>query len=268
MSDSPIIVVKIGGSTLGSHDTTLEDLVALQREGWRPLVVHGGGAAISEWLNERNAPTRFERGLRVTDRKSLRVVVAVLAGLINKELVAAIQALGGRAIGLSGADGGLIRVRQLDPVLGYVGRIERIDGDLCGELLEQGYLPVVAPLGLLLEDEAPLESRILNINADTVAGEMAFALGARWLVFLTDVPGIAGREGRSLACLSCAEAAALIADDTVSGGMIPKVEACVRACQGDSRTAIIDGRQEHALLAAVQRGELAGTIIGEDKEGS
>jgi acetylglutamate kinase len=268
MSDSPIIVVKIGGSTLGNHDTTLQDLVALQQKGWRPLVVHGGGAAISEWLNERNAPTRFERGLRVTDAKSLRVVVAVLAGLINKELVAAIQALGGRAIGLSGADGGLIRVRQLDPVLGYVGRIERVDGGLCGGLLEQGYLPVVAPLGLLLEDEAPLESRILNINADTVAGEMAFALGARWLVFLTDVPGIAGREGGSLGCLSCGEAAALIEDGTVSGGMIPKVEACVRACQGGSRTAIIDGRQEHALLAAVQSGDVAGTIIGEDEEGS
>lgn len=268
MSNSRIIVVKIGGSTLGRHDTTLEDLVALQREGWRPLVVHGGGAAISEWLNERNAPTRFERGLRVTDAQSLRVVVAVLAGIINKELVAAIDALGGRAMGLSGADGGLLRVRQLDPGLGYVGRIERVDSDLCTGLLEQGYLPVVAPLGLLAEGEPALESRILNINADTVAGEMAFALGARWLVFLTDVPGIAGREGASLACLSCSEAAALIEDGTVSGGMIPKVEACLRACQGGSSTAIIDGRQEHALLAALQCGHPAGTVIGEGEQGS
>ena len=169
---------------------------------------------------------------------------------------------------LSGADGGLIRVRQLDPELGYVGRIERVDSELCRGLLEQGYTPVVAPLGLLAENEAALESRILNINADTVAGEMAFVLGARWLVFLTDVPGIAGREGASLACLSCAEAAALIEDGTVSGGMIPKVEACLRACQGGSRTAIIDGRQEHALLAALERGELAGSIIGEGEEES
>ncbi len=268
MSDSPIIVVKIGGSTLGSHDTTLEDLVALQREGWRPLVVHGGGAIISEWLNERNAPTRFVRGLRVTDAQSLRVVVAVLAGLVNKELVAAIEALGGRAMGLSGADGGLIRVRQLDPELGYVGRIERVDGDLCRGLLEQGYLPVVAPLGLLSEGEPRLESRILNINADTVAGDIAFALGARWLVFLTDVPGIAGREGGSLARVSCAEASALVDDGTVSGGMIPKVEACLRAVEGGSRTAIIDGRQEHALLAAVQHGKLAGTVIGQGEEAS
>ena len=186
MSDSPTIVVKIGGSTLGSHDTTLQDLVALQREGWRPLVVHGGGAAISEWLNERKAPTRFERGLRVTDAKSLRVVVAVLAGLINKELVAAIGALGGQAIGLSGADGGLIRVRQLDPDLGYVGEIEGVDSDMLVRLFDAGYLPVVAPLGLLWEDQR-LQSQILNINADTVAGEVAFALAARWLVFLTDV---------------------------------------------------------------------------------
>jgi acetylglutamate kinase len=265
MSESPIIVVKIGGSTLGSHDTTLEDLVALQREGWRPLVVHGGGAAISEWLDSRDAPTRFVRGLRATDAKSLRVVVAVLAGLINKELVAAISALGGRAIGLSGADGGLIRVRQLDPELGYVGQIERVDSDMLVRLFEAGYLPVVAPLGILWENQR-LQNQILNINADTVAGEVAFALAARWLVFLTDVAGVSGSDGGSLAQLSCQEATALIDQGTVSGGMIPKVEACLRACGGGTRTAIIDGRQPHALLAAVQRAEFAGTTISEGEE--
>jgi acetylglutamate kinase len=267
MSESPIIVVKIGGSTLGSHDTTLEDLVALQREGWRPLVVHGGGAAISEWLDSRDAPTRFVRGLRATDAKSLRVVVAVLAGLINKELVAAISALGGRAIGLSGADGGLIRVRQLDPELGYVGQIDRVDSDMLLQLFEAGYLPVVAPLGILWENQR-LQNQILNINADTVAGEVAFALAAPWLVFLTDVAGVSGSDGASLAHLSCQEAAALIDQGTVSGGMIPKVEACLRACGGGTRTAIIDGRQQHALLAAVQRAEFAGTTISEGEEGS
>jgi acetylglutamate kinase len=260
MSESPILVVKIGGSTLGSHDTTLKDLVALQGRGWRPLVVHGGGAAISEWLKVHDTPTRFVRGLRVTDAASLRVVVAVLAGLINKELVATINALGGRALGLSGADGALIRVSPLDPELGYVGRIEGVDGAMLRRMLDGGYLPVVAPLGLLW-DEGPRD-QIMNINADTVAGEVALALGARWLVFLTDVPGIARHDGRSLAQLSPGEASALVEEGVVSGGMIPKVEACLRATTGGTRTAIIDGRQPHALLAALERGEMAGTIIG------
>jgi acetylglutamate kinase len=264
MSESSILVVKIGGSTLGSHDTTLEDLVALQEQGWRPLVVHGGGATISEWLKLHDTPTRFVRGLRVTDAASLRVVVALLAGLINKELVAALNALGGRAIGLSGADGALIRVSPLDPELGYVGQIENVDRGMLMRLLDEGYLPVLAPLGLLW-DEGP-RNQIMNINADTVAGEVALALGARWLVFLTDVPGIAGRDGRSLAQLSPGEAAALVEEGTVSGGMIPKVEACLRAATGGTRTAIIDGRQPHALLAALERGELVGTIIGPEKE--
>lgn len=266
MSESPIIVVKIGGSTLGSHDTTLEDLVVLQREGWRPAVVHGGGATIGEWLDAiQKTPTRFVRGLRVTDAGSLRVVVAVLAGLINKELVAAISALGGQAIGLSGADGGLIRVRQLDPELGYVGQIERVDSDMLIRLFDAGYLPVVAPLGILWENQR-LQNQVLNINADTVAGEVAFALAARWLVFLTDVAGVSGSDGSSVAHLSGQEAAALIDQGTVSGGMIPKVEACLRACEGATRTAIIDGRQPHALLAAVQQGRFVGTTIGPGEE--
>ncbi len=259
-----MLVVKIGGSTLGSHDTTLEDLVALRGQGWRPAVVHGGGAAISEWLKVHDTPTRFARGLRVTDAASLRVVVAVLAGLINKELVVALNARGGRAIGLSGADGGLIRVSVLDPELGFVGQIERVDGDMLMGLLDEGYLPVVAPLGILWQDERP-QDQIMNINADTVAGEVALALGARWLVFLTDVPGIAGRDGHSLARLSPEEAAALVEEGVVSGGMIPKVEACLQAATGGTRTAIIDGRQPHALLAALERGELAGTIIGPEE---
>ena len=264
MSQTPTLVVKIGGSTLGSHDTTLEDLVALRGQGWRPLVVHGGGAAVSEWLKLHDTPTRFVRGLRVTDAASLRVVVAVLAGLINKELVAALNALGGRAIGLSGADGALIRVSPLDPELGYVGQIEQVDGARLRRLLDEGDLPVVAPLGLLWKDEGPRD-QIMNINADTVAGEVALALGAHWLVFLTDVPGIAGGDGRSLARLAPGEAAALVEEGVISGGMIPKVEACLRATTGGTRTAIIDGRQPHALLATLERGELAGTTIGAEE---
>ena len=260
MSQSPVLVVKIGGSTLGSHDTTLEDLVALQGRGWRPLVVHGGGALVSEWLKLHDTPTRFVRGLRVTDAASLRVVVAVLAGLVNKELVAALNALGGRAIGLSGADGALIRVSPLDPELGYVGQIERVDGDMLRRLLDERYLPVVAPLGLLWQDGGP-RNQIMNINADTVAGEAALALGARWLVFLTDVPGIVGRDGHSLARLAPGEAAALVEEGVVSGGMIPKVEACLRAAASHTTALIVDGRWAHALQAALE-GQIAGTKVG------
>src|SRR3990172_1938660 len=122
-----VLVAKIGGSTLGSHDTTLEDLVALQRRGLRPVVVHGGGALISEWLSRHNVPTRFERGLRVTDGESLKVVVAVLAGLVNKQLVASLSALGGRAVGLSGADGGMLQCRLADEDIGFVGEIVAVD---------------------------------------------------------------------------------------------------------------------------------------------
>jgi acetylglutamate kinase len=264
MSEARVLVAKIGGSTLGSHDTTLEDLVALQERGWRPVVVHGGGAAISEWLKAHDTPTRFVRGLRVTDAASLKVVVAVLGGLINKELVAALNARGGRAIGLSGVDGGLIRVSVQDPELGFVGRIEGINGEMLHQMLDEGYLPVVAPLGVLWQDERSRD-QIMNINADTVAGEMALALGASWLVFLTDVPGITGGDGRSLARLSLVEAATLVEEGIVSGGMIPKVEACLRAAAGATHTAIIDGRQPHALVAALEQGELTGTTIGPEE---
>src|SRR3972149_3465830 len=142
---SDILVVKIGGSTLGAHDTALAGLVALQRRGLRPVGVHGGGALISEWLSRHNVPTRFERGLRVTDGESLKVVVAVLAGLVNKELVASLAALGGHALGLSGADGGLLQARLLDERLGFVGDIVKVDARPLLLLLEEGFIPVVAP---------------------------------------------------------------------------------------------------------------------------
>jgi acetylglutamate kinase len=161
-------------------------------------------------------------------------------------------------------DGGLIRVSVQDPELGFVGRIEGVDGDMLKRLLDEGYLPVVAPLGLLWQDEGPRD-QIMNINADTVAGEIALALGARWLVFLTDVPGIAGGDGRSLARLSPEDAATLVEKGVVSGGMIPKVEACLRAATSPTHTAIMDGRQTHALLKALEQGELMGTIIGPEE---
>ena len=257
---SDILVVKIGGSTLGSHDTALEDLVALQRRGLRPVVVHGGGALISEWLSRHNVPTRFEQGLRVTDGESLEVVVAVLAGLVNKTLVASLAALGGRAVGLSGADGGLLRAHIRDERLGFVGDVDMVDSRPLLRLLDDGYVPVVAPVAAQWEGERPTD-QLLNTNADTAAGAVAAALGARWLAFLTDVAGVRSDDGQTAARLSVEEAARLIDSGVVEGGMIPKVEACLQAARSGSLSVIADGRHEHALLSLVE-GEPAGTIVG------
>jgi acetylglutamate kinase len=253
MSSNKPIVIKIGGSTLGSRDTTLADLVALQREGKALVVVHGGGNVITEWLSRQGIATRFEKGLRVTDDQTLQVVVAVLAGLVNKELVAAVQALGGRAVGLSGIDGGLIEARVRDEELGYVGDIVNINPEPVEVLLKGGYIPIVAPLGLEARGK-------LNVNADTAAAEIAAAISAERLVFLTDVAGVIDGSGKLLARLSPAEAGSLIAEGVVSGGMIPKVEACLCALSAVPITQIVDGREGHALVDAIA-GKGSGTTI-------
>ena len=257
---SDILVVKIGGSTLGAHDTTLEDLVALQRRGLRPVVVHGGGAVISEWLSRHNVPTRFERGLRVTDAQSLEVVVAVLAGLVNKQLVASLTALGAAAVGLSGADGGLLRARLLDETLGFVGDIMEVDPRPLRWLIGEGTIPVVAPIAVQWEGERPT-GQLLNVNADTAAGAVAAALGARRLVFLTDVAGVRSAEGETLARVSREEAERLVASGVVEGGMVPKVEGCLVAAAAGCLSIIADGREERALLSVVE-GAAVGTVVG------
>jgi len=255
------VVVKIGGSTLGARDTTLEDVVALQRRGLRPVVVHGGGALISEWLKLHGVPTRFERGLRVTDERTLEVVVAVLAGLVNKQLVAALTAAGGRTVGLSGADGGLLKARRFDEALGLVGEVTEVDTRPLLDLLDDGFLPVLAPIGV--EWRVRLRrttGQLLNINADTAAGAVAAALSARWLVFLTDVPGIRDEGGETLPALSPPRAEELSAAGVIEGGMIPKVEACLRAAAAGCRSVIADGRRAGALLEAIE--EKTGTVVG------
>ena len=251
------IVVKIGGSTLGSHDTTMEDLVALQKEGRTLVVVHGGGDAINQWLSRQGLSPKFEKGLRVTDHETLKVVVAVLAGLVNKELVSAVQSLGGRAMGLSGIDGGFIEARIKDAELGYVGEVVQINPEPIEAILKGGYIPVIAPLGFGIKGE---KGEILNVNADTAAGEIAAALGAERLIFLTDVPGILDSSGKSMPRLSADDASSLIGSGVVSGGMIPKVEACLRALSAVPITQIVDGREPHALLKALA-GKGEGTTI-------
>ncbi len=253
------IVVKIGGSTLGSHDTTMEDLVALQKQGLPVVVVHGGGATITQWLEKQGIAAQFVRGLRVTDGPTLEVVVAVLAGLINKQLVADLSARGGRAVGLSGADGGIIKARVKQPELGFVGDVVSVNLEAVRVVLEGNFMPVIAPTGLLRSTTGNT-AQLLNLNADHVAGEIASALGAERLIFLTDVPGIKDKDGAVLAKLSPAQAGELMAAQVISGGMIPKVEASLKALESGTETVIVDGRVPHALLSAIERGE-AGTRV-------
>jgi acetylglutamate kinase len=255
-----VIVVKIGGATLGSHDTTIEDIVELQRQGKSLVVVHGGGKVITDWLEKRGIPTRFVHGERVTDEATLEVVIAVLAGLVNKEIVAAINSLGGKAVGISGVDGALIQGRIKDKALGYIGTVVKVNPALLEALLQSGYVPVVAPVSLHAAHKPEKAPKVLNINADAVAGEIAVAIDADSLIFLTDVVGICDQSGNLLPRLSPDEAEALIASGVASGGMIPKIKACLRALSGTSTTRIIDGRQPHALLKEIE-GHGGGTTI-------
>ncbi len=257
-----VLVAKIGGSTLGSDDTTLTDLVALQHQGVRSVVVHGGGSLINEWLTRHNIPTRFENGLRVTDEESLKVVVAVLAGVVNKGIVASLTKLGARALGMSGVDAGMVRAKLRDEKLGFVGDVTEVDARVLEGITMTGVIPVVAPIGLLWKGNRAT-GQLLNINADSMAGAIASALKARWLVFLTDVPGIRGSDGDSLSSLSSSEAKKLLDSGVIEGGMIPKVEACVSAVEAGCRGVIVDGRNEGAL-ASVVRGEFVGTVLGKE----
>lgn len=191
---------------------------------------------ITDWLTRLDVPSEFVDGLRSTSAEAMEVVVAVLRGVINTQLVAAIVQRGGRAVGLSGVDGGVVRAERYDPRLGYVGRVTSVDGAFLGALMEAGAIPVIAPVGL----EAPEQP--LNINADTVAGEVARAVGARQLVFLTDVDGLLDGDGVLIPALDAERAEALRAAGTLSGGMIPKVEACFRAAEAGAVAHMVNGR--------------------------
>jgi acetylglutamate kinase len=248
-----VIVVKLGGATLGNHDTTLEDVVSLQQQGWSMVVVHGGGKTITSWLEQRGLATEFIDGERVTDEAALEVVVSVLAGLVNKEIVADIDALGGLAMGISGVDGAFIQGKIKDKKLGYIGEVVKVNPAPLQALLKAGFIPVVAPVSLNTGERAPGERGVLNINADVVAGEIAAAIGAEKLIFLTDVVGICDQQGRLVPKLTAAEAEVLMASGTASGGMIPKVKACLKALSGVLKACIIiDGRQPHALLNEIE----------------
>lgn len=250
------IVVKIGGSTLGDEDTTLEDVVALRTRGERVIVVHGGGAMIDDWLERLKVSTVFIDGLRSTNEEALDVVIAVLRGVVNTRFVAAIERLGGRAVGLSGVDAGLIRARRRDERLGYVGEVTGIDREALRPILESGAVPVIAPIGL----EPP--GQPLNINADTVAGEVARAVGASLLVFLTDVEGVLDGHGRLIEELDAEGAAALRENGTVAGGMIPKIAAGLRAAERGVAAHVANGRLSHTLERIVSGDDLGTRVRG------
>ena len=241
---SEIAVVKLGGTTLAEQRQVLAEVAAVARK--RPVVlVHGGGKRMSEWLERLGIESRFENGLRVTDPAALEVAAAVLRGVVNSELVAALRDAGCDAVGLSGVDGGLLIGRRL-PDVGLVATITGVRRDLLDSLLVTGQVPVVAPLA---RDE---QGVVCNVNADDAAAGLAAGLGARQLVLMTDVDGVRDASGKKLDSLTATQAEAMIADGTISGGMVPKVMAALSALAWEGSEAIIaDGSVPNALVRAL-----------------
>ena len=250
-----IVVVKIGGSTLGEEDTSLDDVARLAAEGRRPLVVHGGGALITDWLDRLGIASEFVGGRRSTSAEALEVVLGVLRGTVNARLVAELAGRGACAVGVSGLDAATLVAERYDERLGYVGRLTGVDAGRLRELLGGGCIPVLAPIAI----ERPAQP--LNVNADTVAGEVALALGAELLVFLTDVDGVLDEHGALLPQLGAERAASLREAGALGGGMLPKVDASLRAAAGGSIAVIANGRRRGTVRAIVS-GAPVGTRLG------
>jgi acetylglutamate kinase len=257
------VVIKYGGSVLdaGTAGTVVEDLVLLKGAGVNPVLVHGGGPEITKMLDRVGKETRFVQGLRVTDAETMEIVEMVLAGRANKALVTMVDAAGGSAVGLSGKDAGLLRARRLNgPVdLGYVGEVVEVHPQIIHTVSDAGHIPVIASVGIGPAGES------LNLNADHAAGALAAALGASKLIILTDVAGVLRTEAGAeelVSSLTASEARRLIADGTVSRGMIPKVEACLAALdRGVPSAHIIGTAAPHALLVELFTEEGIGTMI-------
>ena len=265
-------VVKYGGHAMGDPEAArdfAEDIVLLKAVGINPVVVHGGGPQIGAMLKKLGVESTFVDGLRVTDKATAEVAEMVLSGAINKELVGWIAGAGGKAIGISGKDGGLMVASKVtrtakDPDsqieqavdLGFVGEPQTIDTTILETASRAGMIPVVAPIA------AGADGHTYNINADTMAGAIAGALGARRLFLLTDVPGVLDKQGDLLTDLTPADIARLKADGTISGGMIPKLETCVKAVEAGCEAAVVlDGRVGHAMLLEFFTSRGAGTLV-------
>jgi acetylglutamate kinase len=253
-------VIKYGGAAMEDENLKKEfakDIVLLKYVGMNPVIVHGGGPQIGKFLNDLNIPTKFVDGLRVTDEKTLEVVEMVLSGHINKEIVKNINDMGGKATGLSGKDGRLLRAKRVENKdIGFVGEIVEVDISIIKDIDKLGYIPIIAPLA------DGIDGNSYNINADTAAGSIAKALSAEKLILLTDIEGVIDKDGKLISILKKGEIEALIRDKTVSGGMIPKVECCLDALQGGVKTThIIDGRIPHAILLEIFTDSGIGTQI-------
>jgi acetylglutamate kinase len=255
-----IIVAKIGGSTLGAQDTTLADVVSLQQRGMRLVVVHGGGSAISQWMAKLGIRTEFVDGLRVTDAAGIEVVCAVLAGLINKQLVSTVLGMSGRAVGLSGADGATLQGTVDRPGLGFVAGGVEVDPGVIQTLVGAGYIPIIAPLAVQRTEGGGHGQQLLNVNADTAAGAIAVALSASRLVFLTDVDGVMDNGGRVIPRISSRQAEGLVGSGVIKGGMLPKLEASLYAASHGTPAHVINGTRAAALLDCID-GTLTGTSI-------
>ncbi len=266
------VVVKYGGHAMGDDALSAafaRDIVLMRQVGINVVVVHGGGPQIGAMLDKVGVESEFVDGLRVTTEEAVRVVEMVLSGQVNKSIVAQITAEGGRAVGLSGKDGGLVRVRKLsrttrDPDsniekvvdLGFVGEPDQVDPYILEAMSDKGIIPVVAPIGW------DADGGTYNINADTVAGAVAGALGATRLLMLTDVAGVLDKSGELMQELTIADCKALQEDGTLSGGMIPKIETCIDAVnQGVEGAVIIDGRVPHGVLLELFTEHGSGTLI-------
>ena len=262
-----ILLVKYGGSAMtdeGLKRAVMGDLVLLSLIGVKVVLVHGGGPEITEMLTKLGKKTEFVDGLRVTDAETADVVQMVLAGKVNKGLVNLIQSLGGRAIGLSGADGGLIRAKQMDARLGFVGEIESLNVKPVTDMLEMGYIPVISSVG------CDAEGNVYNINADTAAAKIAGMLKAESFINLTDTPGLLedeNDESTLIGKIFVSEAQRMINQGQLSGGMIPKVGCCVEAIRrGVKKVFIIDGRVPHSILIETLTDEGMGTMFVSGEE--
>ena len=270
--DEEIVVVKYGGHAMGDEHVAREfarDIVLLEQTAINPIVVHGGGPQIEAMLKKLGVQSHYEAGLRVTDESTLEVVEMVLAGLINKQMVGFINAAGGKAVGLCGKDGNMVMARKLtrsviDPGshiekvvdLGFVGEPDKVDTTVLTQILGRELIPVLAPVC------AAANGGTYNVNADTFAGAIAGALKARRFLLLTDVPGVLDKSKQLIKELSVDEARRLIADGTISGGMIPKVETCIDALErGVEGVVILNGMVPHAVLLELFTELGAGTLI-------
>ena len=275
--DKQTVVIKYGGHAMGDPELAAmfaRDVVLLKQSGVNPVVVHGGGPQIGAMLDRLDIKSEFLHGLRVTDGETINVVEMVLSGAINKQIVAAINAEGGQAVGISGKDGNLMTARKLekqvaDPTtnvmtqidLGFVGECTDVNPHIINVMAASDLIPVVAPIAMSRDGQT------LNINADTFAGELAARMLAKRLLLLTDVDGVLDKSGKLIPELTIEKAQALIEDGTISGGMIPKIESCMNVVKnGVEAVVIVNGKAPHAVLLELFTQHGAGTLLGKPRE--